>query len=107
LIGPTEKGPQEYNTGGELAMWVSSDQGDTWTKVKDITKGSKYNHTYVRRPVNANEKFYGFWADGHGREISESNLYFCDKQGNVTKLPRKMDKKCCTESRIKCVTGEK
>jgi len=105
LIGPTEKGPQEYNTGGEIAMWISGDHGNTWTKEKDITTGSKYNHTYVRRPVNANEKFYGFWADGDGRKMSESRLYFCDKQGNVTMLPQKMDKKCRGDSGIKC-TGE-
>lgn len=91
IIGPTEPGPQLYNTGGEIAMWTSADRGATWTKIKQMTSGSRYNHGYCRRPVNAHPDFYAIWADGHGREPSESRLYFCDKQGNVRKLPEKMD----------------
>jgi hypothetical protein len=46
------------------------------------------NHTYARRPVDAHPNFYAFWADGHGRQPSESRLYFCDKTGRrVFRLP--------------------
>jgi hypothetical protein len=92
IIGPTETGPQPYNPGGEMAMWISSNLGLTWKKVKQLTKNSPRNHTYARRPVNANPDFYAIWADGHGRKPSQSTLYFCDKQGNVYVLPREMSK---------------
>jgi len=92
IIGPTETGPQPYNPGGEMAMWTSKDFGKTWKKVKQLTKDSPHNHTYARCPVNAHPDFYAIWADGHGRKPSQSSLYFCDKQGNVCILPRKMTK---------------
>ena len=90
IIGPTEAGPQAYNTGGEMAMWLSRDAGGTWTRVRKLTRNSERNHTYARRPVNAHSDFYALWADGHGRKISESDLYFCDRKGNVRRLPREM-----------------
>jgi len=90
IIGPTETGPQPYNPGGEMAMWVSNNIGQTWKKVKQLTKDSLRNHTYARRPVNAHPDFYAIWADGHGRKPSQSTLYFCDKQGKVYILPREM-----------------
>lgn len=92
IIGPTESGPQPYNPGGEVAMWTSSDEGATWTKVRQMTRNSPRNHTYVRRPLNAHPDFYALWADGHARQPSESHLYFCDREGNVRRLPREMDK---------------
>jgi hypothetical protein len=92
LIAPTERGPQAYNTGGEIAIWTSEDKGRTWKKVKQLTLGSKYNHTYVRRPVNAHPDFYALWADGHGREESPSSLYFTDWNGDhVWRLPTLME----------------
>jgi len=90
IIGPTQTGPQPYNPGGEMAMWESQDRGKTWKKVKQLTQASPYNHTYARRAVDAAPGFYAFWADGHGRKPSQSSLYFCDKEGNVQILPRKM-----------------
>jgi len=90
IIGPTETGPQTYNPGGEIAMWVSKNYGLKWKKVKHLTEQSPRNHTYARRPVNAHPDFYAIWADGHGRKPSSSSLYFCDKQGNVHVLPREM-----------------
>jgi len=92
IIGPTETGPQPYNPGGEVAMWISKDSGKSWTRVKYLTKRSPRNHTYVRRPVNAHPDFYAIWADGHGRKPSPSSLYFCDKAGKVRMLPREMTK---------------
>jgi len=90
IIGPTENGPQAYNTGGEIAMWTSPDHGAHWTKVKQLTAGSAYNHGYCRRPVNAHPDFYAIWADGHARQPSPSRLYFCDRVGNVRVLPSQM-----------------
>jgi hypothetical protein len=90
IIGPTETGPQPYNPGGEMAMWVSNDLGRSWKKVTQLTTSSLLNHTYARRPVSAHPGFYAFWADGHGRKPSQSSLYFCDKEGNVHVLPRVM-----------------
>ncbi|NOX55632.1 MAG: hypothetical protein GXP27_14580 [Planctomycetes bacterium] len=90
IIAPTETGPQPYNPGGEVAMWVSRDEGTHWSLMKRLTGNSPRNHTYVRRPVHAHPKFYAFWADGHGRKPSKSHLYFCTKQGAVFMLPRQM-----------------
>jgi hypothetical protein len=92
IIGPTEAGPQRYNPGGEMAVWLSSDQGRTWTRERQITHGSVHNHTYARRPVGAHPGFYSFWADGHARQPSESRLYFCDRSGqSVWRLPAAME----------------
>ncbi len=92
LIAPTETGPQPYNPGGEVAIWTSGDRGKTWTRVKQITRDSQYNHTYVRRPVNAHPDFYAIWADGHARQPSESRLYFTDREGtHVWRLPAHME----------------
>ncbi len=90
IIGPTQTGPQPYNPGGEMAMWVSTNLGKSWTMAKQLTRRSPRNHTYARRAVNAHPDFYAIWADGHGRKPSESLLYFCDKKGVVRVLPRSM-----------------
>ncbi|MDH3584276.1 MAG: hypothetical protein OER86_08680, partial [Phycisphaerae bacterium] len=86
----TETGPQPYNPGGEMALWESRDTGETWKKLKRLTWNSERNHTYARAPVNAHPDFYALWADGHGRKPSESNLYFCNRAGDVFLLPRQM-----------------
>lgn len=91
IIAPTETGPQPYNPGGEVAMWISEDQGRNWRMTRQLTHDSPRNHTYVRRPVNAHPDFYALWADGHGRQPSESDLHFCDREGNVFRLPRTMN----------------
>ena len=91
IIGPTEPGPQRYNTGGEVAMWTSTDQGATWKKVKQLTRDSQFNHGYCRKPLGAHPDFYALWADGHGRKPSESRLYFTNRDGDhVWQLPEKM-----------------
>ena len=100
IIAPTETGPQAYNPGGEIAMWFSGDAGRKWAKVKQMTQASEYNHTYVRRPVHAHPDFYGFWADGHGRKPSESRLYFCNKAGDVFRLPVNMDQEFVKPERL-------
>lgn len=90
VIGPTESGPQAYNPGGEVAMWSSHDQGATWKKMRQLTRDSEMNHTYVRRALDAHPDFVAIWADGHGRKPSESRLYFSDQAGNVYQLPPSM-----------------
>ncbi len=91
IIGPTETGPQEHGTGGEIAAWVSRDEGQTWRKVADLTTRSPYNHSYVRRPVNAHPSFYALWADGHAFQESPSRLYFTNRAcDTVWMLPPQM-----------------
>lgn len=88
IIGPTEPGPVRYGTGGEVAMWISRNEGMSWEKFKILTSGSLRNHSYVRRPLNASGDFYAFWADGDAEKLSESHLYFTCKRGDcVWELP--------------------
>ena len=90
IIGPTERGPQPYGTGGEVAVWTSRDRGESW-QMRQITKGSRYNHSYVRRPRGAHRDFYAFWADGDPVEKSESRLYFTNRAGDkVWRMPYTM-----------------
>ncbi len=92
VIAPTDLGPQPYNPGGEMVLWTSQDEGQSWTRVKQLTRNSPRNHTYARRPLNAHPDFYALWADGHGREPSESFLYFTNQRGDhVWRLPQKMN----------------
>lgn len=91
VIAPTDTGPQPFNPGGEVVMWRSVDQGETWHEVRRLTSRSRRNHTYIRRPVNAHREFFALWADGHGRRPSESDLFFCNSAGDVFRLPRTMD----------------
>ncbi|WP_228714674.1 BNR-4 repeat-containing protein [Posidoniimonas corsicana] len=91
VIAPTLPGPQAYNPGGEIAMHVSTDGGQAWRLERRLTDGSEHNHGYVRRPVDAAADFYALWADGHGRQPSESRLYFCTQAGEVFRLPTTMD----------------
>jgi hypothetical protein len=92
IIGPTETGPQAHNPGGEVVMWTSTNRGGSWEKVKQLTRDSRRNHTYVRRPLDAHPGFYAFWADGDARKPSASQLYFCDRAGSVRTLPPEMDR---------------
>lgn len=92
IIGPTETGPQQYGTGGEMALWQSMDEGAHWKKIKSITANSEHNHSYARRPLNAHPGFYSFWADGNADKLSTSKLYFCDDKGKVWILPYDMKK---------------
>jgi len=89
LIAPTDPGPQAYTTGGDMVLWISRDEGTTWKRVKQLTRNSPRNHTYARIPVNAHPDFYALWADGDTKNVSESSLYFTDRDGRrVWRLPR-------------------
>ncbi|MDD3139482.1 MAG: BNR-4 repeat-containing protein [Lachnospiraceae bacterium] len=87
LIAPTEPGPQYWGTGGEVVSWVSKDAGNTWNKEYQYTKLSPRNHSYMRRPVDAKDPFYTYWADGNSDCFSISYLYMGDSKGNVYRLP--------------------
>ncbi len=91
MIAPTVPGPQPFNPGGEMVMWLSRDRGATWTVVRQLTCDSRYNHTYARRPLAAHPGFYALWADGDARAPSPSSLYFTDRDGShVWRLPETM-----------------
>ncbi len=91
IIGPTQNGPQLWQAGGEMALWSSLDQGLTWTMLRQITTNSVYNHTYARRPLNAKDPFFVFWADGDPTQFSPSRLYFSNSDGTrVWQLPYDM-----------------
>jgi hypothetical protein len=69
----------------------------TWQRHKQLTRNSPRNHTYARRPVNAHPDFYALWADGHGRQPSESCLYFTNQKGDhVWRLPVQMEEEFAT-----------
>ena len=90
VIAPTLPGPQPYGGGGEMCLWSSANQDQTWTQ-KQITHASPRNHNYARRPLNARDPFFAFWADGDPAKLSESHLYFCDSAGeHVWQLPYDM-----------------
>jgi len=91
VIAPSGRGTQPYNPGGEVQMWESRDKGATWTKTRDMTRNSPRNHTYIRRPLHAHPDFYALWADGHGRQPSESILYYSSSDGEVFRLPVRME----------------
>jgi hypothetical protein len=91
IIGPTQNGPQVWQTGGEMALWSSQDQGQTWTVVRQITTNSASNHSYARRPLNARDPFFVFWADGDPTQLGPSRLYFSNSDGTqVRQLPYDM-----------------
>ncbi|TQO39402.1 putative BNR repeat neuraminidase [Arenibacter algicola] len=90
IVGPTEKGTQDWGVGGELALWQSQDQGETWKKIKILTEHSALSHSYVRRPVNYKAPFSFFWADGHSHQPSKSQLYFGNFDGDIWKMPYNM-----------------
>jgi hypothetical protein len=97
MIAPTLPGPQPFGGGGEMCLWTSRDQGNTWELAKQVTRSSRLNHNYARRPRNARDPFYAFWADGDPARFSESRLYFCDSHGeHVRQLPYDMQGELAT-----------
>jgi hypothetical protein len=101
IIAPTQNGPQLWQAGGEMALWTSLDQGQTWTLTKQITTNSVYNHTYARRPLNATDPFFAFWADGDPTQVTPSHLYFGSSDGaHVWQLPYDMPGATATPQEI-------
>jgi hypothetical protein len=92
IIGPTGVGPQAWHTGGEVEIWESRDEGRHWKKIRQVTVNSERNHKYVRRPVNARDPFFAFWADGDSSQPSVSKLYFGESSGErYWELPYEME----------------
>lgn len=100
IIGPTEAGPEYYGSGGEVAVWVSNDEGQSWKKEQLLTSGSSRNHGYVRRPLNADNQFYAYWADGNSDRLSESHLYFANSNGTVYELPYNLKEETASPIKI-------
>ena len=96
-VAPTTSREDSHKTGGEMVLWRSTNNGSTWTEQQQLTANSERDHTYARRPVNVNDGFYAFWADGDTSAApaatcaQNSSLYFHDRQANkVYRLPRIM-----------------
>jgi hypothetical protein len=71
-----------------MVLWSSSDEGRSWQRVRAITHDSQFNHSYARRPRNARDPFFAFWADGNPDKLSKSHLYFTNSTGDrVWRLP--------------------
>lgn len=91
IIGPSDPGPQPLQTGGEMCLWSSRNEGAAWSLARQITRGSRFNHSYARRPLWACDPFFAFWADGNPLALSESRLFFCDSTGGrCWQLPYEM-----------------
>ncbi len=91
IIVPLVERSQRWQGGGEIGLWTSRDEGQNWKLERQITRGSAFNHNYVRRPHHAADPFWAFWADGDPTQFSASRLYFCDSSGkNVFQLPTEM-----------------
>lgn len=91
ILAPTEPGPQPYGTGGDMVWWRSVDRGRSWELERQVTRDSLYNHAYARRPLQAQDPFFGFWADGHPGRFSPSRLFFTNRAGDrVWQLPELM-----------------
>lgn len=91
LIAPTAPGAQPFGTGGQMEMWTSSDEGRAWQKLKPLTHDEQFNHSYARKPLNAQPGFYALWASGDAHRPSDCGLYFTDRAGSaVWRLPAAM-----------------
>ena len=90
FIAPVGNQPQEHGGGGEVELWISEDNGQHWSKQKELTRNSKFNNSYVRKVVNGKAPFQYFWADGHPGKMSKSQLYFGSQDGQAWRLPYKM-----------------
>jgi hypothetical protein len=92
LIAPTDPGAQAYGTGGQMVVWTSPDQGQSWQRTKTLTHDERFNHSYARQPLHFHRDFAALWAAGNARKESESSLYFTDRAAtHVWRLPQRMD----------------
>jgi hypothetical protein len=90
VVAPVADPPQAWGVGGEVVLYGSRDEGGQWELLKQITRSSELNHSYIRRPENFSPPFCFFWASGHPHRQSISELYFGDFRGRVWKLPYTM-----------------
>lgn len=69
IFAPTEPGPQPFTAGGDMVLWLSRDGGASWKKIRQLTHGGHWNHSYAKKPVNAHPIFMLF-----GRTATRSSL---------------------------------
>jgi len=80
----------------------------TWTMLRQITTNSVYNHTYARRPLNAKDPFFAFWADGDPTQLTPSRLYFGSSDGtHVWQLPYDMPTLLASPQEVDLTIGTK
>jgi len=91
VLGPTGDGPQPYYTGGEMAVWRSTDDCRAWERTHTFPAQDGYNANYARRPWQAVAPFEAFWTDADAAEPSPSRLYFGSLDGEYYRLPHDMD----------------
>ncbi len=91
VAAPTEDPPQAHGVGGEVAVWISTNAGDSWQLERQVTHDSPRNHAYIRRPLHRKEPFCSFWASGDPHRFGISELFFADLNGQVWKLPYRME----------------
>jgi len=70
-----------------MEEWTSRDSGLAWRKTRELTRGSRFHHAYLRRPLHAHPDFCALWADGDALNPSPSSLYFANRRGEVLRLP--------------------
>jgi hypothetical protein len=102
VVGPTDPGPQPHGAGGEMVAWTSRDAGATWHRAAQLTRNSRYDHSYARRPNSPSDPFFTFWADGDPRTLSPSHLYFANHAGDrVWQLPYEMAEETAAPVEVK------
>ena len=89
-----------------MTVTICTDQGNTWKKTRQYTANSPANHCYVRRPEQAKDPFYAFWADGNPELLSPCHLHFADSQGHVWRLPDTMDGEWATPEPVSFISDE-
>lgn len=92
VVCPSQNSPQVYGGGGEIAVWISRDQGMSWSQKKKVTESSARNNNYIRRVHGGKKPFEFFWADGNPEEFSISKLYFGARNGKTWIMPYIMNK---------------
>ena len=88
LVGPFLDPAQPYATGGNIGVWTSGDEGETWDLTRRMTNDGAANHTYVRRVLGGGDGFETMWASGHAWEPGEVDLFFSTADGRVFRMPR-------------------
>lgn len=71
-----------WGQGGEMETWTSENQGESWKKIRTLTRESNRKHGYARNPQYAHDPFFVFWSDGNPETLTEVHLYFGNKDGS-------------------------
>ncbi len=96
IIGPTERGPQRWGGGGEVAVWTSRDEGRPGRRcvtqqgqpAKPLVSPQVIGADGIRRSPSLGGRAR--------RQASVSRLYFADFEGKtVRRLPYDMKRRLC------------